>query len=128
MASASRGNIIICDTTTGAAVPPHDYAGAAPYDYSRSAATSNLQRPATQLNAIIIKNTAASATLQLQDGGNSANGISPLLLVDLATNESANQSTYFEFKTPVFFPNGIIISAITNCSAQLFVSQVKGSQ
>lgn len=125
MASASRGNIIICDTATGQSVPPFDYGDAAPYDYSRSA-DSTLQKVPVKLRGVLMRNTAASATLVLQDGGNADTGLDPITLVDLATSDATNDSTYFPFDPPVFFPNGIIVDAITNCSAHLFIELTKG--
>ncbi len=121
MASATRGNSITADTTTGAAVPPYSYAGAAPYDYSSNASNTINQLYPINITQIIITNTGTPATLQIKDGGNT--NVAALPLINLSTNEASNISSVFTFPTPINFPNGIIISSITNCTAQIIFTK-----
>ena len=121
MASGMRGNSIVADTTTGAAVPPYAYAGAAPYDYSVNASIAANQIYPVSVTQIIMTNTGSTATLVLKDGGNT--NVAALPLINLSTSEVSNNTTVFNFPTPVVFPNGIIISSITNCTAQIIYTK-----
>lgn len=121
MAAVFRGNVIYADTSTGVASPPYDYPGAAPYDYSRNAGASSVQKFPVKLHQVIIINTATLASLQLEDGGNSASGIAAVPILNLAAENTTKLETIYNFPTPVYFPNGIIISTITNCVAHLVI-------
>jgi len=125
VASVLRGNIIACDGQTSQSTPPYDYGDSAPYDYSRDSAIAALRKPGIKLRGILLTNTSANAELELQDGGNGDIGLAAVTLLDLK-HDTDNDSKYFAFEPPVFFPNGIIVSTITNCSAYLFIEQIKG--
>lgn len=125
MAAGSRGNVIYVNEDTGQDTPPFDYGDAAPYDYSRNALSTNLQKAPLRIKSVTLMNVSGDATLKIQDGGNGEVGIDPLMVLDLSANDNLNSSHHFQFETPIFCPNGIIITEITNCSAQLIVEETK---
>lgn len=125
MASASRGNLIIVNTDTGESVPPFDYGDGAAYDYSRNASAPALRKFPVKIKGILLSEVVGDATLKIQDGGNDAVGIDAIRIVNLTANDNMNSSHYFQFDTPIFSPNGIIIEEITNCSAQLIIEETK---
>lgn len=109
MSSAKRGNLILVNS--------------APQDYSRNAVAAGDRIFPVKVHQIVIKLTSSPATLQIQDGGNDDTGLAALTLVDLSVTNNLNNTHSYTFDTPLFFPNGIIISGITNCSAHLVFEQ-----
>lgn len=75
----------------------------------------------TRVFYIVITSTAAPGTITIAD-----NQGTPVTKLSLAV-DVADRSTIFDFsRKPLIFPNGINITAITNCTAMIEYSTTGG--
>jgi len=80
-------------------------------------ASSAISVPGLKISYVVLTPTSANAVLVLQDSATSANK------VDLRAATSG-VSVVFDFsETPLVFPNGIVASTLTNCTATCVITE-----